>query len=84
MNAQEHVIVRYRNRKTYSKSLSKYVGLSDIAQFARDGHRLRVVDYASGFDITSATLAQVLWSEIAEGRVQPDDAAVISQLKKRA
>ena len=58
--AVPHIIKRYSNRKLYDPQTSRYVTLDDLKQLVRDGAELRVEDAASGEDLTSQTLAQIL------------------------
>ena len=58
--AVPYVIKRYSNRKLYDPQSSRYVTLDDLKQLIRDGSELRVEDAATGEDLTSVTLAQVL------------------------
>lgn len=53
-------IVRYKNRKLYSRNHSSYVTLSDIRNIIREGKEVQVTDNESFADITAQTLAQVL------------------------
>lgn len=62
MTAQR-VIKRYSNRKLYDTSKSIYVTLAALADLIRAGEDLLILDNASGEDITSRTLAQVLLGE---------------------
>lgn len=59
-SAVPYVIKRYSNRKLYDPQSSRYVTLDDLKQLIRDGSELRVEDAATGEDLTSLTLAQVL------------------------
>jgi len=56
------VIRRYGggSRKLYDTEESRYVGLDEVAGFVRRGHELKVVDSATGEDVTAQTLAQVI------------------------
>lgn len=56
-------IKRYSNRKLYDTEAGQYVTLEDIAAFIRRGEEVSVVDHASGRDLTSVTLMQVLFQE---------------------
>ncbi len=56
-------IKRYSNRKLYDTQAGQYVTLDDIAGFIRSGEDVRVVDHASGRDLTAVTLMQVLFQE---------------------
>lgn len=66
-------IRRYRNnRKLYDTARSRYVTLVDVAELIRRGESVRVVDSASGEDLTSATLAQILFeSERVRSTLSP-------------
>lgn len=57
------IIKRYPNRKLYDTRSSAYVTLDDIAQFVKDGEDIRILDNASGGDLTSVTLAQIIHEE---------------------
>ncbi len=57
------VIKRYANRKLYDTETKRYVTLEDLAEFIRRGEDVRVVDYATGEDLTSQTLLQVVFEE---------------------
>jgi polyhydroxyalkanoate synthesis repressor PhaR len=54
------LIKRYPNRKLYDTEASCYVTLADIAELVRMGEEIRVLDHASGDDLTESTLAQVI------------------------
>jgi polyhydroxyalkanoate synthesis repressor PhaR len=56
-------IKRYTNRKLYHHEDRRYVTLEEIGQMVRDGDEIQVVDYATGEDLTNATLLQVLFAE---------------------
>jgi polyhydroxyalkanoate synthesis repressor PhaR len=57
------VIKRYANRKLYDTEAKRYVTLEDLAEFVRQGEDVRVVDHATGEDLTSQTLLQVVFEE---------------------
>lgn len=56
-------IKRYDNRKLYDTEASTYVSQSDIAELVRDGETVRVVDNATGEDLTAQTLTQIILEE---------------------
>ena len=56
-------IKRYTNRKLYDVDARRYITLEEIGQLVRNGEELQVVDYATGADLTTATLVQVLFDE---------------------
>jgi len=55
-----YVIKRYSNRKLYDTQESRYVTLEEIEEMIRSGKEIAVVDAASGEDLTSVTLAQII------------------------
>ena len=57
------IIKRYQNRKLYDTQASKYVTLDDIAQMVKDGEDVQVVDNKTKKDLTSVTLAQIVFEE---------------------
>lgn len=54
------VIKRYPNRKLYDTEAKQYITLDAIATFVRQGEDIRVVDHATGEDLTALTLTQVI------------------------
>ncbi|MFO0577800.1 MAG: polyhydroxyalkanoate synthesis regulator DNA-binding domain-containing protein [Polyangia bacterium] len=57
------VIKRYANRKLYDTQSSQYVTLDQIAQMIRAGEEVKVLDNSSKEDLTSVTLAQIIFEE---------------------
>ncbi|HKN47603.1 MAG: transcriptional regulator [Candidatus Rokuibacteriota bacterium] len=55
-----YVIKRYSNRKLYDTQESRYVTLEEIEEMIRAGREISVVDAATGEDLTSVTLAQII------------------------
>jgi polyhydroxyalkanoate synthesis repressor PhaR len=55
-----YVIKRYSNRKLYDTQESRYVTLEEIEEMIRAGREIAVVDAASGEDLTSVTLTQII------------------------
>jgi polyhydroxyalkanoate synthesis repressor PhaR len=64
--AAERVIKRYGNRKLYDARAGRHVTLEDVAGLVAAGEDVRVVDRATGADLTSLTLAQVVLDGIKE------------------
>lgn len=54
-------IKRYESRKLYDTEESRYVSLDEVAGLVRAGQELRVVDSATGEDVTGQVLAQVIY-----------------------
>lgn len=57
------VIKRYQNRKLYDTSDSCYVTLEDIGEMIRLGDDVQVIDNTTKEDLTSVTLAQIIFEE---------------------
>lgn len=57
------VIKRYSNRKLYDSAARRYITLGEIGQAVRQGQEVQVIDHASGADLTTLTLMQVLFGE---------------------
>jgi len=54
------IIKKYENRRLYNTLTSQYINQDQVAQLVRDGNDVRVVDAASGEDITRLILAQIV------------------------
>ena len=57
------IIKRYTNRKLYDTVESRYVTLDEIAEMIKLGAEVRIVDNRSKDDLTSVTLAQIIFEE---------------------
>jgi polyhydroxyalkanoate synthesis repressor PhaR len=57
------VIKRYTNRKLYDTVESRYVTLEEIAAMVKAGQELKVLDNRTKEDLTSVTLAQIIFEE---------------------
>jgi polyhydroxyalkanoate synthesis repressor PhaR len=57
------VIKRYSNRKLYDTVESRYVTLDEIAEMIKAGSEVKIVDNRSKEDLTSVTLAQIIFEE---------------------
>jgi polyhydroxyalkanoate synthesis repressor PhaR len=55
------------SRKLYDTEESRYVSLDEIEGWVRRGQQLRVVDSATGEDVTAQTLAQVIFESHKSG-----------------
>src|SRR5688572_12250989 len=60
---ESRVIKRYANRKLYDTQRSKYVTLDQIADMIRGGEDVKIVDNNSKEDLTTITLAQIIFEE---------------------
>jgi polyhydroxyalkanoate synthesis repressor PhaR len=54
------LIKKYENRRLYDTANSRYVNLDEVAQILQHGDDVRVVDAASGEDITRLILTQII------------------------
>lgn len=61
------LIKRYESRKLYDTEESRYVSLEEIASWVRQGQEVKVVDNATGGDVTSQTLTQIILDEGRRG-----------------
>ena len=57
------LIKRYTNRKLYDTVESRYVTLDEIGEMIKQGLEVRIVDNRSKDDLTSVTLAQIIFEE---------------------
>jgi polyhydroxyalkanoate synthesis repressor PhaR len=60
-NAKPKIIKRYANRKLYDTERSKYVTLEEIAEMIKAGEDVQIIDNKNKIDLTSATLAQIIF-----------------------
>lgn len=61
--SEPRIIKRYTNRKLYDTRDSRYVTLSQIAAMVRAGEDMTVIDNATKEDLTSLTLAQIIYEQ---------------------
>ena len=78
MSAPTVVIKKYENRRLYDTSSSRYVNLEDIAQMVREGTEIRVIDAATGEDLTRLVLTQI----IVESAKVPDSPFPVDMLRQ--
>jgi polyhydroxyalkanoate synthesis repressor PhaR len=76
--AKTILIKKYENRRLYDATNSRYVNLDEVAQFVQRGYDVRVIDVASGEDITRVILTQI----IAEGAKTPDSSFPLDILRQ--
>lgn len=60
---ETRIIKRYANRKLYDTQHSQYVTLEQISEMIRDGDDVRIIDNKTKEDLTSVTLAQIIFEE---------------------
>ena len=61
--SEVRIIKRYSNRKLYDLAESRYVTLQEVAAFLEAGHEVQIVDNKTKEDITSVTMAQILYEQ---------------------
>ena len=61
--SEPKVIKRYTNRKLYDTVESRYVTLDEIAEMVKQGVEVKIVDNRTKEDLTSVTLAQIVFEE---------------------
>lgn len=61
--SEPRIIKRYTNRKLYDTRDSRYVTLTQIAGMVRAGEEITVVDNATKENLTSLTLAQIIYEQ---------------------
>lgn len=57
------IIKRYTNRKLYDTVESRYVTLDEIAEMVKQGSEVKIIDNRTKEDLTSVTLAQIVFEE---------------------
>src|SRR5262249_33284966 len=62
-DAEPKVIKRYTNRKLYDTVESRYVTLDEIGEMIKQGLEVKIIDNRSKEDLTSVTLAQIIFEE---------------------
>src|SRR6185503_17288779 len=61
--SEARIIKRYANRKLYDTQHSRYVTLDQIAEMIRGGDDVKIIDNKTKEDLTSVTLAQIIFEE---------------------
>lgn len=76
--AQKNVLIKkYENRRLYDATNSRYVNLEDVAGMVQRGDDVRVIDVATGDDITRLVLTQI----IVEGAKTPESGFPLDVLR---
>ena len=60
---ETRIIKRYANRKLYDTQHSRYVTLDQISEMIRAGDDVKIVDNKTKEDLTTVTLAQIIFEE---------------------
>ncbi|MFZ4411481.1 MAG: polyhydroxyalkanoate synthesis regulator DNA-binding domain-containing protein [Bacteroidales bacterium] len=53
-------IVRYNNRKLYSRDMSRYVNCSELKEFIDAGYNLKVISNVNGLDVTRQAVGEII------------------------
>ncbi len=61
------VIKRYPNRKLYDTAAKQYVSLEGVADMIRRGEPVQVLDHATGEDLTTLILTQIIVEQEKRG-----------------
>jgi len=72
------IIKKYENRRLYNTLTSQYINQEQVAQLVRDGYDVRVVDAATGEDLTRLILAQI----VLEDAKTPDSVFPLDVLRQ--
>ena len=72
------LIKKYENRRLYDTANSRYVNLDQVAKMVQNGDNVRVVDAATGQDITRLILTQI----IVEDAKTPDSSFPLDILRQ--
>ena len=78
MESKTILIKKYENRRLYDATNSRYVNLDEVAKMLQNGDDVRVVDAATGEDITRLILTQI----IVEDAKAPDSNFPIDVLRQ--
>ncbi len=65
------LVKKYGNRRLYDTEDSRYVRLGELAEKIRQGTDVRVVDAKTDADLTSETLAQIIFEDRQAARLLP-------------
>ncbi len=80
MDPKTILIKKYENRRLYDTTNSLYVNLDEVARMLQNGDHVRVIDAATGEDITRLILTQI----IVEDAKAPDSTFPLDILRQMA
>lgn len=60
---EPRIIKRYANRKLYDTRHSRYITLEQISEMIRNGEDIQILDNKTKEDLTSITLAQIIFEQ---------------------
>ena len=65
------IVKKYSNRRLYDTEQSRYITQEELAEKIRLGAEVRVIDAATGDDLTQGTLAQIILESRGAARLLP-------------
>jgi polyhydroxyalkanoate synthesis repressor PhaR len=65
------IVKKYSNRRLYDTEQSRYITQEELAEKIRLGAEVRVIDAATGDDLTQMTLAQIILESRGASRLLP-------------
>ena len=65
------IVKKYSNRRLYDTEQSRYITQEELAEKIRLGAEIRVIDAATGDDLTQMTLAQIILESRGASRLLP-------------
>ncbi|GIX41893.1 MAG: polyhydroxyalkanoate synthesis repressor PhaR [Leptospiraceae bacterium] len=74
------IIKRYSNRRLYDAKSSQVIHLEDIAEYIKQGEEIKVIDNATGEDITSKVLAQTFLKLVTRNKSEDFKVFLFSSL----
>ena len=74
------IIKRYRNRRLYDTETSRTIAQFDLAKMIRQGIEVKIIDSASGIDISAAVLGRVMLNESNHWSDAKDSIDIFSHL----
>jgi polyhydroxyalkanoate synthesis repressor PhaR len=66
MNRKPVIIKKYGNRRLYDTTHSRYINQDEVAEMVREGHDVKVLDAATGEDLTRLVLTQIVVEDAKE------------------
>lgn len=79
-NKSERLIKRYKNRRLYDTELKQTIKLEDIRKYVDQGLQIKVIDNATGNDITVQTLVTVLSSTTSDNKSLERNKSILEKL----
>lgn len=75
------LIKRYKNRRLYDTELKKSITFMDVKSYVMDGIEIKIVDNASGDDITVSVLSSIMGE--TSGNLEDSGIKIIDAIIKR-